>query len=81
MVASRDASVRNAEGASVPEDVFLGMIEDLQEDGLSSASIRWAVVVGPDEALSLQLQSLPESTVFLHRKAAFKGRVKKMFGL
>jgi hypothetical protein len=73
MVACRDASIHYADGTAVPEDVFLSYIEDIPEDGPSSASIRWGIVIGEDDSLHLQLQALPESVVFLRGKAAYKG--------
>ena len=73
MLASNDAELVDDKGAGIPAAEFLTMLDGLPEDGPASASIRWAVVVGPDGLLKLQLQSLPMAAVPLSGRSAFKG--------
>ena len=68
-----EASIYNAEGEVVANDVFMAMLEDLPEAGPETVATRYCVVIGVDRRPALQFQSLPASAVVLTGKAAFKG--------
>jgi hypothetical protein len=68
-----EASVYNAAGQMVSNDVFMGMLEDLPESGPETVATRHCVVIGADRKPALQFQCLPTSAVVLSGKAAFKG--------
>ncbi len=67
LVSARDASVLDKEGAGIPASEFLKMIEQA-EDGPASAAARWAVLLGDNEKLCLQLQGLPAAAAVLNGK-------------
>ena len=68
-----EASIFNAEGEVVPNDVFMAMLDDLPEAGPETVATRYCVTIGADGRPALQFQSLPASAVALSGKAAFKG--------
>jgi hypothetical protein len=68
-----EASIYNAAGQIVSNDVFMGMLEDLPESGPETVATRYCVVIGADRKPALQFQCLPTSAVVLSGKAAFKG--------
>ena len=72
-IAMRQLQVFNEEGAEIDAGEVLRIIEDLDEDGPESASIRYAVVIGEDGKPRLQMQSLPGAAVLLTGKALLKG--------
>ena len=57
MVAGRDAEVTDHNGAGIPSNEFLGVLAEL--DPPVGAAFRWAVTIGDDGRLQLQLQGLP----------------------
>jgi len=66
MVAGRDAEIFDQEGAGIPANELLGILGDLEEP--NAASLRWAVVIGDDAGVHLQLQSLPAGAPTLNGK-------------
>ncbi len=66
LVSARDASVLDSEGAGIPASEFLKLIEQAEE-GSASAAARWAVVLGDNERLCLQLQGLPAAAATARR--------------
>ncbi len=66
LVAGRDAEIVDAGGAFIPANEFLGILGGL--DPQRTASIRWAVVLGDDGGVHLQLQTLPGSPTVLNGK-------------
>ncbi len=69
MVAFRDASVLDKDGAGIPAAEFLRMLANL-EDEPDTASFRWGLTISDSLRMILQLQSLPESSTYLCRKPA-----------
>jgi hypothetical protein len=72
-VAMREMEIFDKDGAQIPAGEFLRILEDLDDDGPSAASYRFAVIIGEDAKPRLQLQSLPASAVLLAGKALLKG--------
>ena len=70
LIAGRDAEIVSADGAFIPPNEFLGMIGDL--DPPRAASVRWAVVIGDDGGIHLQLQTLPGPPNVLNGKPALR---------
>jgi hypothetical protein len=70
IVSSRDASITNSEGTGIPPREFLEVLEST--DKPVCAAIRWAVALGDDERLVLQLQGLPATAALLNGKPSFK---------
>jgi len=69
LIRSRKAVVKDSTGRTVPiEDVALAI-----NDHGTGAAIRWAVVIGEDEKLRLQLSALPAGADILAGKPAFRG--------
>jgi hypothetical protein len=69
-----EASVYNAAGQVVSNDVFMGMLEDLPESRPETVATRYCVVIGASRKPALlQFQCIPTSAVVLSGKAAFKG--------
>jgi hypothetical protein len=71
VVSARDASVMDNTGSGIPAREFHEVLEGA-EDGHESAAIRWAVALGDDECLVLQLQGLPATAALLNGKPSFK---------
>ena len=66
LVAGRDADKFDAQGTGIPANEFLGMLSELPEP--NTGAMRWAVVIGDDSGLHLQLQALPASAPTLQGK-------------
>jgi len=73
LLEARDAAVLNSEGEELPTDQVLTAISEGPTSTVRDASFRWAVVIGADGSLQLDLQSLPASTDTLNSKPAFLG--------
>jgi hypothetical protein len=71
MVAFRDASVLDKDGAGIPAAEFLRMLANL-EDEPDTASFRWGLTISDSLRMILQLQSLPESSNYLCGKPALR---------
>ena len=72
MLGFRECEVVDDSGGSMDCATILSIMEELDEDGPTSAALRWAVVVGDDENLQLQLQGLPASAVELTGKPVLR---------
>ncbi len=73
LVCANEAQVLDPLGAGVSAGSFMRMLDDLPEEGPESCSLCWAVIVGEDGGMRLQLQSLPCDAVSLSGKPATKG--------
>ena len=71
MVAFRDASVLDRDGAGIPASEFLRMLANF-EDEPDTASFRWGLTISDSLRMMLQLQSLPESSTYLCGKPALR---------
>jgi hypothetical protein len=71
MVAFRDASVLDKDGAGIPASEFLRMLANF-EDEPDTASLRWGLTISDSLRMMLQLQSLPESSTYLCGKPALR---------
>jgi hypothetical protein len=71
IVSARDASITDNSGAGIPAREFLEILEGAEE-GHECTAIRWAVALGDDEKLVLQLQGLPATAALLNGKPSFK---------
>jgi hypothetical protein len=67
IVAANDGQITNAEGDPVPQDEAVEALKG------SPAAYRFAIIVGEDERLQLQLQMMPASAATLMGKPAFRG--------
>ncbi len=72
-LAARDATIEDEEGADVPAEDVMHVLDNLPEAGQKSASMRWAVVVDDDNNLRLDLQGLPASLEVINGKPLLKG--------
>ncbi len=73
MVASNNATVLDADGAGIPPGEFRRLLDELPDNWLETCAIRWAVAVGEDGFLKLQVQSLPADAASLNGKPLTKG--------
>jgi hypothetical protein len=71
-VAARDASIFDDGGAEIPAGEFLHRVGELPENEPHAAALRWAVTVGEDSLMKLQLQSLPGPAVLVAGKPTLK---------
>jgi hypothetical protein len=71
-VSYKDANVFDDEGAEVSGGEFLRIVQELPEDEPHAAAVRWAVTVGEDSLMKLQLQSLPGPAVLVSGKPTLK---------
>ncbi len=58
VVAAKEGHIFDDGGTEVLSREFLRMLNDLSEDKLHSAAYWWAIEVGEDSLMKLQLQSL-----------------------
>ncbi len=70
-VASNDADILDNSGAGVSPNAFARILEQLPGTGPTNASTRWAVVIGADGLLKLQLQGLPLVASYLNNRSTF----------
>ncbi len=73
LVAANNATVLDPTGAGVPSSEFQQILDELPDEGPEGCAIRWAVVVGEDDRLKLQLQSLPSDAPSLNGRPLTKG--------
>ncbi len=73
LVAANNTTVLDPTGAGVPSAEFHHILEELPDEGPEGCAIRWAVVVGEDGHLKLQLQSLPSDAPSLNGRPLTKG--------
>jgi hypothetical protein len=72
LVRSQDLLVTTDDSGDENDD-FLELIEALEDKDSVAAAIRWAVGVGADNRLELQLQALPGTADSLNSKPLLKG--------
>jgi hypothetical protein len=73
LICSNESQVLDDQGAGIPPSEFMEILDNLPEDGPESCSVRWAVIIGEDGLMKLQLQSLPCDAVSLSGRPATKG--------
>ncbi len=73
LVAANNATVLDPTGSGVPSSEFHQILEELPDEGPESCAIRWAIVVGEDGLLKLQLQALPSDAPSLNGQPITKG--------
>jgi hypothetical protein len=71
-VASNDADILDDSGAGVSPAAFARILDELPGTGPTNASTRWAVVIGADGLLKLQLQGLPLVASYLNNRSTFR---------
>jgi hypothetical protein len=69
LLASNDALVMDDSNEPVPSD----KMGDLMKSAGAAASVRFAVIVGEDHSMRLQLQGLPATSAALMAKPALRG--------
>jgi hypothetical protein len=74
-ISGNDVDVLDEGGAGVAAGSILRILERLEGSGPTNASTRWAVTVGADGFLKLQLQGLPLVASSLNNRSTFKGYV------
>jgi hypothetical protein len=72
IVSSNNADVLDDSGAGISPAAFLRILGQLPSSGPVNASTRWAVVIGADGLLKLQLQALPLVASYLNNRATFR---------
>jgi hypothetical protein len=70
-VASRDLTILDDGSVEILAGKFLRRLDEFKEDEPHSAT-RWAVTMGEDSLMKLQLQSLPGQAVLLSGKTTLK---------
>jgi hypothetical protein len=78
-ISGNDVDVLDEGGAGGAAGTVLRILERLPGTGPTNASTRWAVTVGADNFLKLQLQGLPLVASALNNRSTFKGYVLKSF--
>jgi hypothetical protein len=73
LVASNNITILDQEGSGIPASEMRQILDELPDEGPEAAAIRWAVVVGEDGLLKLQLQSLPSDAATLNGRPLTKG--------
>jgi hypothetical protein len=71
-VASNDADILDDSGAGISPAAFTRILDELPGTGPTNASTRWAVVIGADGLLKLQLQGLPLVASYLNNRSTFR---------
>jgi len=73
LLEARDVHLVGQEGEDLEVPQVLTAIEEGPASIIKAASFRWAIMIGADGSLQLDLQSLPASTETLDSKPAFLG--------
>ncbi len=73
LVATNNITILDREGSRIPASEMRQILDELPDEGPEAAAIRWAVVVGEDGLLKLQLQSLPSDAATLNGRPLTKG--------
>ncbi len=73
LLASNDGRVELGDGQGVETKDVLDWLDSLGDKTANSASFRWAVTVGDDGRLELELQGLPCPASFISNKPSFRG--------
>ncbi len=74
-ICSNEATVYDAAGVAVHPADFMERLDSTANHEPDGAAFCWAVIVGDDGALRLQLQGLPAAAVILSGRHQFKGSV------
>ena len=74
-ISRKEARVQDRAGKEVTDEHLVDILDllDRSETYLKSASLRYAVIVGADNRMWLELQGLPGSAKLLNSKPAFTG--------
>jgi hypothetical protein len=72
LIERNDVIIDDNMGEPVLNTLVLGELKKIKSKEPVSASFRWAVVIGCDHSMELQLQSLPASASFLAGRPVFK---------
>jgi hypothetical protein len=72
VVSSNNADILDDSGAGISPAAFLRILGQLPSSGPVNASTRWAIVIGADGHLKLQLQALPLVASYLNNRATFR---------
>jgi hypothetical protein len=72
IVSSNNADILDDSGAGISPAAFLRILGQLPSSGPVNASTRWAIVIGADGLLKLQLQALPLVASYLNNRATFR---------
>jgi hypothetical protein len=73
VAANNAAAILTPTGAGLPSAEFTRVIGELPDEGPETGAIRWAVVVGEDDHLKLQLQALPSDAASLNGRPLTRG--------
>jgi hypothetical protein len=73
IIESNMAAISDLAGVEVAQEDVLEELENLDGGVPKFAAIRYAVVVGPDQRMALEVQSLPASANVLNGKPSFVG--------
>ncbi len=73
IIESNMATLTDPSGNEVAQDVVLEELEAVEDGQIRDAAIRYAVVIGPDQRMALEVQSLPASANVLNGKPSFVG--------
>ncbi len=71
-VSSNNADILDDSSAGISPAAFLRILGQLLSSGPVNASTRWAIVIGADGLLKLQLQALPLVASYLNNRATFR---------
>ncbi len=73
LVMMREADVFDEEGAGIPAGMFVGILNEMEEDDEPDAAFfRWSVVIDDAMGVGLQLRALPASSTVLCGKPAMR---------
>jgi hypothetical protein len=59
IIASNSATVTDLNGREIPSEVVMEDLDSIPDGSFKHAAIRHAVVIGPDQRMALEVQSLP----------------------
>jgi hypothetical protein len=68
-----DATIQDPKSDDISAAEFHAMIASPSADAPEAAAFRWAVVIGGDGLLKLQLHGLPTAAAWLSSRHQFKG--------
>ncbi len=72
LISERNASVVDAEDNPVPTETVLHTLNDEIIKGGGAASVRWAIVIGDDKTMRLDLTALPASEATIAARPVLK---------
>jgi hypothetical protein len=71
-ITSDEVDILDESSTGVPTGSIMRILERLPGDGPTNTSIHWAIVIGADSFLKLQLQGLPLVASVLNNRSTFK---------